>query len=308
MGLAVIIPAYNAEKTIQNCIKSVAKNSIVEEILIVDDGSNDNTVEIVEQMTVLDGRIRLVVQKNSGPFIARMNGVSNAKSEYVTFVDADDFVNDYAYDTIFGSYDLNKIDVLEFGWSEITEDGKVIGGSKLKNKLYSGECARHFAEQKNASNFLWNKIFKRKILNEIEVLPLRYSEDACFLAQIYLKADKCLVVREKFYNYVFYKSSLAHRPYNEKFFDNIVGWRYVRNLYADKRPELIKPVDVKLCSLAVILYCKCPLSEKKKYLDVFKEHRKNITFFTVMRYGSFKRKIMILMFPRFKKFVEKRLK
>lgn len=308
MTLSVIIPAYNAEKTLLKCVGSVLRNRTVAEVIVIDDGSCDSTADIALQVAHSDGRVKLVKQENAGPFIARINGVRRAEAQFVTFVDADDFVEDCAYDDIFKRNDLSGLDVLEFGWVEISEEGDVLGGSKLKKKLYSGNCAKHFAEQKNTANFLWNKIFRREILGDIEALPLHYSEDACFLAQVYLKAEKCLVIPQKFYNYVSYESSLARRPYNEKSFDNIVGWRYIRNLYVGNCPEITKPIDLKLCSLAVILYSRCPENEKAKYLEIFREHRRNISVFTVMRYGSLKRKIMIMLFPRFKKFVEKRLK
>lgn len=89
--VTVIVPAYNAEKTIQNCINSIQKQSYKDiEIVVIDDGSTDRTKEIVQRLLRKDGRIKIISQYNQGASAARNKGIEKASGEYVTFVDADD--------------------------------------------------------------------------------------------------------------------------------------------------------------------------------------------------------------------------
>lgn len=100
LRFSVIIPAYNAEKTIDRCLKSLVASSYEDiEVIVVDDGSTDNTAEVVEGFLNIDKRVILLSQPNEGPSIARNNGLEHASGDIITFVDSDDYVDlDYFYE------------------------------------------------------------------------------------------------------------------------------------------------------------------------------------------------------------------
>lgn len=92
--ISIVIPCYNSEKTIINCLESVLSQTYTNiEVIVVDDGSNDQSIALVEEFAKLNSgfRINHILQVNAGPSSARNNGVSNAKGEWVAFLDADDY-------------------------------------------------------------------------------------------------------------------------------------------------------------------------------------------------------------------------
>ena len=91
MLLSVIIPAYNCEKTVRKCIDSIINQNMDRiEIIAVDDGSADNTLEVLESIAVIHNTVKIIRQKNSGVSAARNKGLENATGKYVMFVDSDD--------------------------------------------------------------------------------------------------------------------------------------------------------------------------------------------------------------------------
>ena len=103
--LSVIIPAYNTKDDIEECLNSIISQTYTNiEIIIVDDGSTDGTTEICQKYQALDSRIIFYRQENAGVLSARMKGIEISKGEYVTFVDADDYMElnyiETLYDTL----------------------------------------------------------------------------------------------------------------------------------------------------------------------------------------------------------------
>ena len=90
--ISVIIPMYNAEKTIERCIKSIINSNV--EIVMVNDGSTDGSLEICQKYANINKNIKIISQDNKGPIIARNNGIENASGEYIMFLDSDDFYED----------------------------------------------------------------------------------------------------------------------------------------------------------------------------------------------------------------------
>ena len=95
--ISVIIPVYNAEKTIRRCLESIMSSEYEEyEVIVVDDGSTDNSASILFEYANRDRRVKIINQPNSGPSIARNKGLELAEGEIIAFVDSDDYVrNDY---------------------------------------------------------------------------------------------------------------------------------------------------------------------------------------------------------------------
>ena len=91
--VSVIVPIYNAEKYMENCIDSICNQTLKNiEIILINDGSSDNSGEMVNEYATKDIRIKVIHQENSGPSIARNKGISIAKGKYIGFVDSDDYI------------------------------------------------------------------------------------------------------------------------------------------------------------------------------------------------------------------------
>ena len=188
--LSVIVPLFNEEKNIEECINSILNQSYSDiELIIVDDGSQDNGMELCRKYK--DDRIRLISQVHSGPSLARAKGVSLARGEYVTFVDADDFIDSESY--IHAIEDMKSgTDIICFGINRFFDSNNIVKEyDAYKEGLYS-KCD---IEKNFFPNMVWNKeknkygldpslctkIFKKsilkKVLDTIGPIDFHYGED-----------------------------------------------------------------------------------------------------------------------------------
>ena len=111
--VSVIVPVYNSEKYLEKCLNSILNQSLKEmEVIVIDDGSTDNSVEIIKSFASRDNRIKTIFQGNFGPSVARNNGIKKSNGEYITFVDSDDWVNESAYLSLYEKAIESNADVL----------------------------------------------------------------------------------------------------------------------------------------------------------------------------------------------------
>ena len=174
MELSVIIPVYNVEKYIKNCILSVINNDLKLkdlEIIVVDDESNDNSVSIVQNMMRSYAQIKLISQKNKGLGGARNTGVLNASGVYVLFLDADDYLKENALKNVIAFASENKLDILEYGAVGVCEKGnEVYRNSKSTDTIAPGY---EYLDNTNYMNSACNKLYAVSFLNKYE---LRFEE------------------------------------------------------------------------------------------------------------------------------------
>lgn len=199
--VSVIVPCYNVEKYIEDCIVSLIKQTFKDiEIICVDDGSVDSTPKILESFAELDKRVKVIFQENSGVSSARNAGVQLAKGEYITFLDSDDWVNESYIDKLYDSITRNNAD---------------IAVSEMIRKRPKTEKYRlHFEEEKIYTDlqekidvcripsccYICGKLFNKKFIENAPFKTGVYYEDVIWLPEI-IKAAKLLVVVPKTYYY-----------------------------------------------------------------------------------------------------------
>ena len=111
--ISIIIPVYNCEQYIDKCTKSILSQSYRNfEIILVDDGSTDETGKICERYASGDKRIKVIHKTNSGPAAARNRGIEKAKGEFIFFIDADDYLEENAFGLLIGGYKKYKADIV----------------------------------------------------------------------------------------------------------------------------------------------------------------------------------------------------
>ena len=207
--VSVIIPAYNIEGYICDCLQSVRNQSLSDiEIIVINDGSVDKTAEIVEIFAKHDLRIKLINQENQRVGAARNNGVTSAKGEYIVFVDGDDELENTAIEELYKTISSNGVDVAVFGASNFINNECKAGSysvekipNNLKNKILYPEQI-----QKNLFKFpvlSMCKIYKKSFLekNNIKFQKVRSGEDQIFHINSLLSAEKIYVLNKNLYKY-----------------------------------------------------------------------------------------------------------
>lgn len=182
--LSIIVPVYNVGKYLPRCIDSILQMTYKNwQLILVDDGSTDDSGKICDDYTKRDARIEAYHVKNSGVSNARNVGMSHSKGDYIGFVDSDDWVHAEMYSQMIHFAEVNDCDMVQVGYAEARDEGDALniycdveGMIKNVNSILV-EYAKG-----NITNNIWNKIFKRELVSEIK-FDVNYAvgEDAKFV-------------------------------------------------------------------------------------------------------------------------------
>lgn len=205
--LSVIIPVYNAEAYLCRCLDSVLGQTLRDiEVIVVNDGSTDNSLQICKNYAKHDSRIHLIDQANAGPAAARNKGMQAARGEWLWFIDADDFIQPDACQVI-AEHTPSAADIILFG-SNIYHNGKMhntpyfsLDILKLTDRFTINSHPQYISA---VPATLWNKVFKKTFLNRHHIRldeDLFLCDDNLFSLHACLYADAIDVIHENLYNY-----------------------------------------------------------------------------------------------------------
>lgn len=253
--VSVVIPVYNAEKYLRQCLDSVINQTLQDiEIICVDDGSMDNSLNILNDYAEKDSRIRIATQKNLHAGVARNHGLSLAAGEYIHFLDSDDWIEQNAYEILVQQIEQTHADVCICFYEKFDN----ISGEKTKiaHRLKAKEycCVTNF--QKNPRHFLynavvpWNKIYKREFLlkNNISFDDLICSNDRSFYIHVLLCAKKIAIIDEYLIHYrVNNNSSLVGATRLNNFACHFRSYENIWELVKNEKTEIKKLIlDISL--------------------------------------------------------------
>lgn len=206
--ISVIIPAYNVEPYIKQCVDSVLSQTYRNlEIICVDDGSTDNTVPILEFLAQKDERIKLIKQNHCGVSAARNRGLDIAKGKYISFVDSDDFLQWNSYEILVEVAEKYKLDLIIFGANIVGEAPEWI--NKKVNTVYKyypeGTADNVIFEEESARPFLWLHFIKKELFEKGEKVrfneKMEMGEDQLCQFEYVPRANSVMVIDDKLYNY-----------------------------------------------------------------------------------------------------------
>ena len=212
--ITVMIPAYNAQKYIGRCIESLIKQTYHEiEILIVNDGSKDNTKSICEEFSRKDSRVRLINQENGGEGAARNTGLREAKGKYLSFVDADDYVKEDFIERLHTNLVKNNAGLAICGFTELREDtvlNETSGDVTIMNQEKGMEM---LLREDSFKGYVWNKIFDLDIIRQNKLsfdVSLAVWTDVLFVFQYMRHIDKIVFDPTPEYYYIYLETSVSH--------------------------------------------------------------------------------------------------
>ncbi len=255
--VSIIIPVYNAELFLKRCLNSIIRQTYSNiEIVLVNDGSSDNSGIICNEYAISDERVKVIHKENAGPSKAREDGINQSKGEYIIFVDADDYIDVNMLERLI-SVAKQGYDIVQCGFRKVTVNEELIEIISLKPTIVKGkkECATHYAAQNNTTNFLWNRIYKKDLFKSIAYPQLYAGEDSCLLTQLYAASKAITNIEDQLYNYVMTPESLCRRPFSYKRLGNVEAGKFMYNFYIKSFPELASFSALHICSYAAKLYC-----------------------------------------------------
>ena len=216
VALSVIVPFFNPGIGLDRCLQSIQNQCFDSfEVILVNDGSSDDSDEIAQKFQSSDMRFRYFIQENMGVSAARNLGIRKAKGELITFIDADDYLDEkYFSHLIHGSKDS---DIVISGYSEVKD--QVIHEFFLsEKKIFSNsEIIEMMINNESVKGYPWNKLYKRKILKDHRIFfdeEIHFGEDLLFSISYAQYCKVCQIVSEAGYFYVQSTGSISDRIFN----------------------------------------------------------------------------------------------
>ena len=221
--ISVIVPVYNAELYIRRCVDSLRQQTYKNlELILVDDGSPDESGSICVQYAEQDPRIRVIRQPNQGVSAARNEGREAASGTYVTFVDVDDYIDPRMIETMYTAAE-NGADIVICGHNRVEEDGRIHCDSDVWPDVLDTAGIQKSILRNTIPNFCWGKLFRRSLWEWVRFPRGMIFEDLFIMPTVFCKARHIEIVREPLY---FYSNQNKESLMNFRF-----GKTYVLNRY-----------------------------------------------------------------------------
>lgn len=232
IAVSIIIPVYNVEKYLRECINSIINQTLKDiEIICIDDGSSDNSFDILEEYAKIDNRIKIIKQANQGVSTARNNGIRLSNADYICFIDADDYIsNDYLEQMYNKIVETNADIIINDNIIKFSNDNKNKIGNEISQKRENGiyDINSKFIQSMYPS--VWGKLYKKKMIFELGInFPCNLiHEDLCFNYKLLPYLRKAVQSNIGNYYYRQRQNSLTSKKKKTHSFDSI---KVFENIY-----------------------------------------------------------------------------
>lgn len=221
--ISVIVAAYNIEAYVEKGLRSICGQTYRNlEVIVVDDGSTDDTGAICDRLAEKDNRVHVIHQTNGGLARARNVGVAKAKGSYIGFVDGDDWIDEDMYEKLLGALTDQKADVAVCRYRQISRSQTLDGSADRAVVFEEQEALACYVEEREEyviQNAAWNKLYRREILENISFPEGRWYEDIVFMTAVLARAGRCIYLDTAMYNYIIDREgSIMNRRINSRTF------------------------------------------------------------------------------------------
>lgn len=299
MKFSIIVPVYNVEKFLPYCLESILNQSFNDfELILINDGSTDESLSICEKYATLDKRVVIINQENGGPSCARNSGIKIAKGNYYVFVDGDDALSADALSTI--NNNINGKDFILYSFNNIDENNNVI----LENKNFLNEIKnindlKERALSSDRVGAAWLKCVSKSYFNgEIASIlfddSTNFGEDQIYTCDLLTYVKDIAIINEPLYEYRIRLGSLmtsykADRMiYREYYLDHLKNYLQFDEWNIENKEKLFNHRVISVCISEMLDICGLTINKKEK-LQLMKQVRQSKYFDS----GHFDRTIFI---------------
>lgn len=284
--ISVIVPIYNGEKFIDICVGSLLRQTINDiEIILVDDGSTDSSLQVCRKWEKLDSRVILIHQENAGVSAARNNGVNVANGKYIGFCDVDDWIDDDMYEILYNNIIKtdSMISIISLLVHKDNKEIPVYGTNAMYIWDDSNEPLKYLFAESVFCYAPYAQLIKAEYCKQYSfVVGRKLNEDKFFAFNILKDADRICCQDICKYHYIVHENSASTSEFGLKFFDCIFFAEKMLEIVSEEKPELIPDAMMNLHNTRVMVLkymCKSKNGYKiyrKEYLELcslIKQHR-----------------------------------
>jgi len=292
--ISVVIPVYNVEKYLKKCLDSVINQTLREiEIICVNDGSTDKSLQILEEYAEKDDRIRIITKENGGIASARNRGMKYVNGNYVGFVDSDDWIKPDMYEKLYENarlYDSDMVMCAAHRFDDVTQELECDlpyftlehFDETFDNCVFTHET-KDFLFALNVTP--WNKLYKTEFLKETGIkFPEGMNfEDNVFFYETYLKASRVSLVRDFLYYYRINRADSFITSANEGFFDIVAMFDLTEDILmkTSNHDKYVKQFSNIRISSTLRRYDQVDEKYKKDFFEVIKENFKKMNMMCI---------------------------
>lgn len=277
--LSIIIPAYNTDKYIRECLDSIVNQKTISyEVVIIDDGSTDKTSEICDEYAKVYSRIRVFHLQNTGVSNARNLGIKNAIGELIWFVDSDDVLKPNSIDIVINK--SRNSDLLIFGINEFDKNNNRNRNFE-KNCIDNLKAINRMLEDNDMRGYLFNKVFRTSIIKNNQILfnnNIKTCEDLLFCIEYTNHIKKANIINDVLYSYRQRRNGAIHSRLNKKQATALEAFSRIEEMCNEKESSL------KSKALFIKAYYKYKpiLSEqqKREYIKKLKKYKGSYRYFS----------------------------
>lgn len=312
--VAIILPVYNVSKYLRCCLNSIVNQTYSNiEIIAVNDGSTDNSLDILKEYKMKDSRISIVNKKNGGLMSAWIEGLKYANSDLVTFVDSDDWIDVNLIEKLYNAMYSNDSDIVISSYQEEWNNGKTkIIYNQFSSGYYEidsfifGKIINYDGKYRNRGLIInrWGKLIKKELLlKNIKYcdLSISYGEDVNIMIPVFGEAKSMYVINEPLYHYRMNQNSITH-SYIKNMKNQIdTLYKHIQWYMEDTNQPLNVTEALKLDYLSLIISCmrneaknsNILIGAKKILYEYFDDDWEKISYSTSIKKFSFINKLFI---------------
>ena len=243
--ISIIIPVYNAEKFLPRSIESIINQTYHNiQIIVVNDGSTDGSLKVIEKYAACDDRILVINKQNNGVSEARNSGLDVADGSYIGFVDADDFIEPNMYEKLYKELIYNNADICCCGYRHEYSGFRYDISTNHKQILESTEIIVAQYLRQDIRNGIfdgnWNKLFSKKCIENIRYKSIKHCEDILFQYYAFLKCTKMVCIPDLLYHHVNTDGSASCSRFTVDRLSCMDVAREVLHITLSRYPRLIK--------------------------------------------------------------------
>lgn len=246
--VSIIVPVYNVEKYIRKCLDSIINQTLEDiEIILVDDGSKDASGSICDEYALQDNRISVIHKENGGLSDARNTGVKRATSDYILFIDSDDYIKENMVECLYKLLVDYQVDMSACGVYNVYSSGEKAQCDVLEEFLCDNvEAFGHIMVGWKIPGTICNKLIKREIAQELLFPVGRLYEDAFYTTQLMQRVKSVAVTTEPMYYYFHREGSITTTAFKKKDMDIVFAYEENLKVIREKFPKIIEQAQFRL--------------------------------------------------------------
>lgn len=287
--ISVIVPVYNAEKYLRKCIESIIKQTYSNlEIILINDGSEDDSKNICDEFALKDERIVLIHKKNEGVGSARNDGLNRATGKYIAFVDCDDYIEKDTIEILYNNLIEKNVDCVKGNYDIIINENAIQNNELKLDKQYNKDEIKEFVNillSEKVKSFLWLLLIKKDCIKDNFSKELFLYEDVNFYISFLGNINSIYVFSKVIYHYVITENSLSRDT--SKIYSKIENLKLANIILKESLKkynfdsiENIKAIDTRIINNIINYYYYIYKTNNKfkELIDEFEENRKEKNF------------------------------